>query len=150
MTDEEEARVQVPLVPQRMKVDGEGGFRLRGIECGQCGEKTFPGKPICPGCGSLQVSDSALGSLGKIWTYTVVYQGYGSMVLKPPYASAFVELDGGAFVHAPIVGCEPERVTIGMRVELKPLKAISEGNQDKMVYAFQPVSQAGSGEATDE
>ena len=80
-----------------------------------------------------------MSTRGKVWTYTVVHQSYGSVALEPPYVASFVELDDGAFVHTPVVGCPPEDVEIGMEVELALLKAGKQNDRDAMVYAFRPV-----------
>jgi uncharacterized OB-fold protein len=56
---------------------------------------------------------------GRVHTYTVVHHPYEpSLAARVPYALAVVELDEGPFFHSDIVGCDPVRVHVGMRVEV--------------------------------
>ncbi|GAI58902.1 unnamed protein product, partial [marine sediment metagenome] len=50
-------------------------------------------------CSSQDVEEVTPSNRGKVWSYTVVYEGYRSLVgLTPPYAAAFIELPEGAYV----------------------------------------------------
>ncbi|PIW40002.1 MAG: hypothetical protein COW22_04110 [Chloroflexi bacterium CG15_BIG_FIL_POST_REV_8_21_14_020_46_15] len=88
-------------------------------------------------CSSEDVEEVALSNRGKVWSYTIVYEGYGNLVgLTPPYAAAFVELPEGAYVHSLIVGCNPEEVKVGMNGESDFLDI----GKQQVVYVFKPVS----------
>ena len=74
---------------------------------------------------------------GKVWSYTIMREGYGNLVgLPPPYAAAFIELPEGAYFHSVIVGCKPEEVKVGMDVELDFLDI----GKQQVVYVFKPVA----------
>jgi uncharacterized OB-fold protein len=88
-------------------------------------------------CSSQDVEEVALSDRSKVWSYTVVYEGYRNLVgLPPPYAAAFIELPEGAYVHSAIVGCKPEEVKVGIDGELDFLDI----GKQQVVYVFKPVS----------
>ena len=88
-------------------------------------------------CSSEDVEEVALSNRGKVWSYTIVYEGYANLVgLTPPYAAAFVELPESVYVYSTIVGCNPEEVKVGMNVESDFLDI----GKQQVVYVFKPVS----------
>lgn len=88
-------------------------------------------------CSSQDVEEVTPSNRGKVWSYTVVYEGYRNLVgLTPPYAAAFVGLSEGAYVHSAIVGCKPEEVKVGMDGELDFLDI----GKQQVVYIFKPVA----------
>ena len=88
-------------------------------------------------CSSQDVKEVTLSNRGKVWSYTVVCEGYRNLVrLAPPYADAFIELPEGAYFHSAIVGCKPEEVKVGMDGELDFLDI----GKQQVVYVLKPVS----------
>jgi len=86
---------------------------------------------------SQAVEEVTPSNRGKVWFYTIVYEGYGDLVgLTLPYAAALVELSEGAYVHSAIVACKPEEVKVGMDVELDFLDI----GKQQVAYVFRPVS----------
>ena len=136
---EQAVRKKEPLVEGRINILPDGQANLVGIKCPHCGEIMFPKALICTACGKEGVEEVALSNHGKIWTYTIVHVSYGSIILTPPYATAFVELEGGGYVHTPIIGCELDEVRIGMDVEMELVKTGQNEDADTVVYAFKPV-----------
>jgi hypothetical protein len=136
----EPAKQRVPLVEGRLKILPDGKAHLVGIKCAKCSEIVFPKALLCPSCGAEDVEEVALSTRGKVWTYTIVHVGYGSIIQTPPYATAFVELEDGGYVHTPVVGCDPEEVSIGMDVELELITTEERDDDETVVYAFKRVS----------
>jgi hypothetical protein len=130
---------RVPLVEGRISIHKDGSANLIGIQCKNCSIRAFPGGKLCPSCGKDEIEEVALNTRGKVWTYTIVHVSYGSIVLVPPYATAFVELEDGAFVHTPLVDCELDDVKIGMDVELVLLPTSTTDDEETVVYAFRPL-----------
>ena len=88
-------------------------------------------------CSSHDVEEVTCSNRGKVWSDTIVYEGYRNLVgLPPPYVAAFVGLSEGAYVHSAIVGCKPEEVKGGMDGELDFLDI----GKQQMVYVLKPVS----------
>ena len=135
----EPAKTQKPLVDGRPRFTEDGEAKLAGIKCNDCGRVIFTSANSCPNCSGGNIEERLLSTRGKVWTYTIVHVSYGSIVLQPPYAGAFVELEDGSFVHTPIVGCALDDVEIGMEVELTLLKAGEDEEKETVVFAFKPV-----------
>ena len=92
---------------------------LRFLRCGTCGYYVHPPTSHCPDCLTLSLTPEAVSGRGTVATFTLNHQPW---VPAPdhPYAIAIVELDEqpGLRVMTNIVGCAPEDVTIGMRVQV--------------------------------
>jgi uncharacterized OB-fold protein len=134
----EPAKKQVPIVEGKPRINEDGQANLVGIKCDDCGKVMFTAAHFCPNCSGENIEEALLSTKGKVWTYTIVHVSYGSIVFEP-YAGAFVELEDGAFVHTPIVGCDLEDVEIGMEVELEIIKAGEDEDKESVVFAFKPV-----------
>ena len=113
--------------------------QLIGSRCRACGVVTFPAHQSCGACTSLDVEKQLLGRTGTLYTWTV--QGFRP---KPPYAGpagfepysvGYVELPGEVRVEALLTEADPDRLRIGMPVELV---LIPFGH--KVTYAFAPAS----------
>jgi uncharacterized OB-fold protein len=99
---------------------------------------TFPAQCSCPRCTSVDVEERLLGREGTLYTWTV--QGFRP---KPPYAGpdefrpygvGYVEIAGEVRVEARLTVADPDRLRIGMPVELVIVPF-----GDKVTYAFAPM-----------
>src|SRR5205823_2319203 len=78
-------------------------------------------KPLCPRCGSDQLSPTQVSGRGAIFTYTIVYRAFQpGFESDLPYLLALVELDEqpGLRLIANIVGASRDALRIGMPVEV--------------------------------
>jgi uncharacterized OB-fold protein len=118
--------------------------QLIGSECDDCGTVTFPAQDSCPRCTSQNVSERHLARRGTLWTWTV--QCFPPK--SPPYAVApgddfepygvgYIELEGEVRVEALLTERDPERLRIGMPMELTLIPA--PGSAGTVTYAFRPV-----------
>lgn len=134
-----QAKRKIPMDEGRVRITPGGGACLIGMRCRSCGETVYPRSVLCPNCSDGDLEEVALSTRGKIWSYTVVYQSYGNVIgLTPPYVAAFVELPEGAYVHTPIVECDPEKVEIGMDVELDLIKVGETDEGEEVTCVFKP------------
>jgi 3-hydroxy-3-methylglutaryl CoA synthase len=105
--------VSTPVVLLR---DQKEILPLHGGKCPQCGTVQFPLHRICIECGySKGLQDVKLPRKGKVFTFT---HDYLTETPDPPTTHVVVDLDGGGRVFVQLADCEPERVEIGMPVEL--------------------------------
>jgi len=114
---------------------------LIGSECLRCGVVAFPRQGSCAACTSGEVRERRLGRRGTLWTWTI--QCFAPK--SPPYAGAaedfepygvgYVELPGEVRVEARLTEADPDRLRIGMPMELVLVPAPGGG----LTYAFQPV-----------
>ncbi len=92
--------------------------------------------------------DVELATTGTLWTWTVqAFPPKSPPYLGPtgddfvPYGVGYVELDGQLRVEARLTESDPNKLLIGMEMELvlDPLCIDDDGNQ-VVTYAFAPVS----------
>jgi len=90
--------------------------------CDGCARWVHPATGECRECGRQLVARPVSGR-GTVLTYTVNYHPYNPEI-PTPYVIAIVELaeQDGLRVAANIVDCEPDSVTCGMPVNIRPEK----------------------------
>ncbi|MFY2858643.1 Zn-ribbon domain-containing OB-fold protein [Mycobacterium sp. THU-M104] len=88
--------------------------------CGDCARWVHPPSGHCRDCGATLVPRPVSGR-GTVFTHTVNHHPYNPQI-PTPYVIAIVELaeQAGLRVAATIVDCEPDSVTCGMAVEIRP------------------------------
>ena len=108
--------------------------RLRIQRCGDCRRWIHPPGPVCPFCHGCHVNPEPVAGTGVVAAYTINHQEW-IPGFTPPYVFAFVELDEDPAVRVGtnIVGCEPETVEIGMRVQV-----LFEKNGEWHIPLFRP------------
>jgi uncharacterized protein len=91
--------------------------------CSNCARWVHPSSGECRDCGSRLVARPVSGR-GTVFTYTVNHHPYNPEI-PTPYVIALVELaeQSGLRVAANIVDCEPDSVTCGMPVHIRPEQA---------------------------
>jgi uncharacterized OB-fold protein len=117
--------------------------RLIGSECRACGVVAFPAQSSCAACTSSDVAERRLARRGTLWTWTI--QCFppksppyaGSADGFEPYGVGYVELPGEVRVEARLTEANPERLRIGMPMELVLIRA--PGGDGAVTYAFRPV-----------
>lgn len=89
---------------------------LHGGKCPKCGTIQFPIHRICIECGYRDgLEEVKLSRRGKLFTFT---HDYLTETPDPPTTHAVIDLDSGGRVYVQMTDCEPERVEIGMSLEL--------------------------------
>ncbi|OBI77880.1 Zn-ribbon domain-containing OB-fold protein [Mycobacterium asiaticum] len=88
--------------------------------CADCARWVHPAAGVCRDCGGALVAKPVSGR-GTVFTYTVNHHPYNPEV-PTPYVIALVELSeqDGLRIAANIVDCEPDSVTCGMPVAIRP------------------------------
>jgi uncharacterized OB-fold protein len=88
--------------------------------CRSCGTKRFPPRAVCPVDLSSDTEWVRASGKATVYSFTVTHQnqapGFGESL---PYVLAVVELDEGPRMMTNVVGCAPDEVRIGMRVEVE-------------------------------
>jgi uncharacterized OB-fold protein len=98
--------------------DGCNRGELLVQECQRCGERFFVPEAICPACRSYDWQWRPSEGAGSIYSYTVVHRSFRAD-LPSPYVVAAIEMDDGWTMMSNIVGCSPDDVRIGMRVDVE-------------------------------
>ena len=114
---------------------------LIGGECCGCGTHFYPTRVVCPKCNSEEMKEITLSNRGTVFSYTIVHQTYPMTMLSNdvPFISAQIMLPEKAWLLAQIRDCDPDKVKLGMEVELCFWTAIEEGDTQFLAPAFKPV-----------
>lgn len=120
--------------------------RLIGGKCGECGVVTFPRSSGCPRCGAPNPASAELSRRGTLWTFTTQqfevkepYIGTGPNGEFEPFALGYVELEENVKVETRLTESDPEKLQIGMDVELVIVPAYKDPDGTQVLtFAFAP------------
>lgn len=85
-------------------------------QCDQ-GHFRYAPSPICPYCGSFNFAWTSVSGQAVVYSFTVVHRP-PTDAWDVPYVFALVQLAEGALLPTNIVNCNPDDVSIGMKVRL--------------------------------
>jgi uncharacterized OB-fold protein len=111
-------------------------YKLIGVECEDCGAKSFPQRQICPQCKSKQVHPYEFKPEGKVYSHTVIYDAPTGYEQSIPYAAALVQLDEGPLVTAQLTDVDIDDVHIDMPVEMVTRRLRQYGEDGLIVYGY--------------
>ncbi|MCG5211691.1 OB-fold domain-containing protein [Streptosporangium soli] len=87
--------------------------------CTACDARVHLPAAECPRCGGTDLPFEPVGGDGIVHTFTIVYRSFVPAFRgREPYVLAWIDLPEGARAFGSVVGCPPERVTVGMRVRV--------------------------------
>lgn len=122
---------------------------LLGSRCVSCGNHMFPRQSGCPKCTGEKTEDVELGRRGTLWTWTVQgfppkappYAGDDNPKTFKPFGVGYVELPGQVKVEARLTEADPEKLKIGMEMEMVIIPLATDDNGNEIVtFAFAPVA----------
>jgi len=121
---------------------------LLGSRCRNCGTATFPVAKSCMACSSQDMETIELPSRGTLWTWTVQqfmpkspYNSGETPETFKPYGVGYVELPGGVRVEGRLTENDPEKLQIGMEMEVVFEPYRTEENGDEVIsFFFKPVA----------
>jgi uncharacterized protein len=94
--------------------------RLLIKRCADCGKAHHYPRELCPHCHSDRVTWEQASGKGTVYTYTVARRPAGPAFKgDTPYVVALVELAEGPRMMTNLITVAPERVRIGMPVQLR-------------------------------
>lgn len=92
-------------------------MRIMGVKCPKCGAVLLPPRPYCGFCFSPVEEWVELSDEGYVMTFTVVHLPFIGQPTEPPYAYAFIMLDGADVQLPHILGeVDNDDIEVGMRV----------------------------------
>ncbi|MGW2369348.1 bifunctional MaoC family dehydratase N-terminal/OB-fold nucleic acid binding domain-containing protein [Streptomyces sp. NPDC001667] len=98
--------------------DGVARRKLLIQRCDACAALRFPWLPGCGGCGSPEWTAVEASGAGTVFSYVVMHHP-PFPAFDPPYAVVLIELAEGVRMISNVTRVAPERVRIGMPVELE-------------------------------
>lgn len=113
---------------------GKSG-ELRFLRCQECRYYIHPPSPRCPECLANNLAPGAVSGRGVVKTFTICVHAFNPLV-PTPFVLAIVELEeqGGLQLMTNVVGIDPEKVSIGM-----PVEVVFEDHGEVFVPVFRPV-----------
>ncbi|GAA4839361.1 OB-fold domain-containing protein [Actinomycetospora corticicola] len=128
------------FVDPSLLTDTAEGPALLGSRCSDCGAHTFPRQGGCPRCTGADMEDVPLSRTGTLWSFTT--QGfrpkppYTGTEAHEPYAVGYVELPGQLLVESRLTEADPDRLEIGMPVELALVPFRDDADGPVHTFAF--------------
>ena len=122
----------------------DDGPYLLGSRCRDCGEVVFPTNPFCPKCCEETMDVIKLSRRGMLYSFTVQrykppppYRGPNPFV---PYGVGMVELPEGVRVTSVLEESNPDRLKVGMPMEVVVKVRYESDNGDEVLgYGFKVV-----------
>ncbi|MFO7942929.1 MAG: Zn-ribbon domain-containing OB-fold protein [Anaerolineales bacterium] len=117
-------------------------YALTGEVCPHCSAKIFPPRDICPECGDEAKTEYEFSGLGKVYSFTEIFNAPAGFETSVPYTVALVQLDEGPVVTAQLTDLGEQEVEIGMPVEMTTRRLQSEDEDRGLLvygYKFRPV-----------
>lgn len=144
MSDETPQR-PLPAVDY-LKLPAEGDPYLEGQKCKACSAIYLGERRQCSKCSARDPFEPVrLSNRGTLYVYSIVHRSFPG--IETPYISAIVDLEGGGTVKGNLIGVDPdpEKIQMGMPVEVVYKDAL--GRKDKegnayISYFFQPADAA--------
>ncbi|WP_436794179.1 Zn-ribbon domain-containing OB-fold protein [Actinospongicola halichondriae] len=101
--------------------DAAAEHRLVVPRCRSCETVIWYPRGYCPACSSFDIDWIELAGTGSIYSFSIPRRGQGAYRESAPYVVAYVELDipgdrPGPRIITNIVDCDPDTVTVDMRV----------------------------------
>jgi len=124
---------------------------LLGSRCNNCGIAAFPAAQSCMACSGEDVSVEELPGRGTLWTWTVQqfmpktpYHSGETPETFRPYGVGYLELPGGTRVEGRLTENDPDKLQIGMEMDVVFDTWRTEENGDEVIsFFFKPVNGAG-------
>ncbi len=85
--------------------------------CADCSHYVFIPQPACTSCLSTNLTWVRSSGKGTVYSFTIVYRPQ-QPAFEVPYVVAIVRAEEGWDIPTNIVGIEPQKITIGMPVQV--------------------------------
>ncbi len=122
--------------------------RLLGSRCQQCGIVNFPSQNSCPACCSEDVKIDELAKQGTLWSWTIQrfmpktpYNSGETKETFRPYGVGYVELPAGVCVEGRLTENDPNKLKIGMPMEVVFDVFRKDEDEDVINFYFKPIGE---------
>ena len=121
---------------------------LLASRCRKCGIASLPVAQSCMACSGQDIAVEELPGRGTLWTWTVQqfmpktpYRSNETPETFKPYGVGYLELPGGVRVEGRLTENDPQKLHIGMEMDVIFAPYRTEENGDEIInFFFQPVA----------
>lgn len=121
---------------------------LLASRCKKCGIASFPAAESCTACSGQDVEVEELPGRGTLWTWTVQqfmpktpYKSNETPETFTPYGVGYLELPGGVRVEGRLTENDPEKLRIGMEMDVVFEPFRTDENGDEVInFFFRPAN----------
>jgi len=114
-------------------------YRLEAGKCKKCGKVFFPPRLVCDKCQCREFEPYTLPSEGAVVTHTVIRTPPRGFSDEAPYCMGIVQLTDGTRLLCQIADCEPERLSVGLKVHLEFRRVQEAGESGVLAYGYKAV-----------
>jgi len=132
--------VPVPDAASAPFFDGALRGRLMLLRCGRCGTYMSPTaylrtprRPRCVTCFSAELEWAPASGGATLYSFAIMHQRYDD-AFETPYNIAVVETEEGVRLTSQVVGCDNDRLRIGMPLEV----TFERMSEDVAIPKFRP------------
>ncbi len=118
-------------------------YRMEAGKCRKCGNILFPGRLICPECGTKEFDTIKLSGKGKLISHTIIRTAPEGFEDIAPFAVGIVELEEGNRVMGQITDCNPETLKTGDKLTSKFRRMNEDGKTGMIMYSYKFVPDVG-------
>lgn len=87
--------------------------------CAACDTTVFYPRSVCPACHADRLDWVPVSGLATLYSYTVARRPtHRRLADRVPYVIAIVELDEGPRMTSTVVGTDPDRLAVGLRLRV--------------------------------
>ena len=133
----------LPLKPELYSIPDSEDSRpaLIASKCPACKEIFFPKRDVCQNCQHGKLDEIMLNTHGKIYSFTTVMMQPASHYKGPvPYSFGWVELPEGVRIETLYTECEPDKLEIGLEVEMVFAKIdVADDGKEIVCHMFRPI-----------
>jgi len=97
-------------------------LNVKVIHCVSCGRFYTPPVYFCRFCRSERLEEAEIPGRGILYTYSTVYVPLSTLEKEAPYTVAIIELKGGCRVTGRLVNPSPEKLAIGVPIEITEVR----------------------------
>lgn len=90
--------------------------RIFGTHCPKCDRTYVPALSFCERCLNELTDWIDVGTVGEIYTFTLLYENYDGSRRDTPELVAFIHFGDGGLIHR-LGEADPDTIDIGLRVE---------------------------------
>jgi uncharacterized OB-fold protein len=143
MSEQKRSAKPLPVV-EFLKIPEGGQPYLEGHKCKKCGAVFLGTRANCSKCSARGDMEAIkLANRGTLYVYSIVHRSFPG--IDVPYVSAVVDLEGGGTVKGNLIDIEPkpEKIRLGMPVEVVYKDALGRKDKDGnsyLSYFFRPSS----------